>query len=337
IADPLALRSIFGRFVFLFPNVLEPGWVTEGLAVWSESDPSRGYGRLGQAQFEGMMRAEAARGLRSLREVNAEGRGFPLNRDYLYGSYFFAFLTERYGPEAAIAYVEGYSDNLIPFRVDSNPVSVTGKHMDELWVEYHEWLRARFGAAPDKPRDEGGEVVARAWSIEAPALAADGTRWYVAGDGYTLPMLMRQAPGEKAETVTKVEPRTRVAVLPDGTPLVSKPEVCDDYNLYYDLYRVAGRSLAPLSECGRYRFASLLEEGRSAAVRTVGGVAEVVVLGRDAAEQRVLYRAAKGEALTGLAAKSGNVVVTRLLDDRWSLVEIADDGRASVLLSDGAT
>src|SRR5262245_27836783 len=186
IADPLALRSIFGRFVFLFPNVLEPGWVTEGLAVWSESDPSRGYGRLGQAQFEGMMRAEAARGLHSLREVNAEGRGFPLNRDYLYGSYFFAFLTERYGPEAAIAYVEGYSDNLIPFRVDSNPVSVTGKHMDELWVEYHEWLRARFGAAPDKPRDEGGEVVARAWSIEAPALAADGTRWYVAGDGYTL-------------------------------------------------------------------------------------------------------------------------------------------------------
>src|SRR5262245_23542207 len=29
IDDPLALRRIFGRFLLLFPNLLEPGWVTE--------------------------------------------------------------------------------------------------------------------------------------------------------------------------------------------------------------------------------------------------------------------------------------------------------------------
>jgi len=83
---PDSLRRIFGRLALLFPNALEPTWITEGLAVYSESDPSRGYGRLGQSQFEGMMRAEAARGFLTLREVNADGRGFPLNRDYLYGS-----------------------------------------------------------------------------------------------------------------------------------------------------------------------------------------------------------------------------------------------------------
>jgi len=122
---PLVFRRIFGRFLVLptiffpllpsaFPNLLEPRWLTEGLAVYSESDWNKGYGRLGQSHFEGQMRAENARGFRSLREMNAGGRGFPLNRDYLYGSYFFFFLAERYGPDAIPKYVETYSGRWFP-------------------------------------------------------------------------------------------------------------------------------------------------------------------------------------------------------------------------------
>jgi hypothetical protein len=337
--DPIAFRRIFGRMLLLFPNLLEPGWVTEGLAVYSESDRDKGYGRLGQSRFEGMMRAEAGRGLRSLREVNAEGRGFPLNRDYLYGGYFFAFLAERYGPKAVIDYVEGYSDNLIPFRVDTNPLRVTGKHMDELWIEYHRWLQARFAARPsppDKAPDEGGEIVARGWSLGSPLLTGDGARWYVLGDGYTLPRLMRQAPGGEAAAVTEVEPQTRLAASTRGQPLLSKLEVCGNYNVYYDLYRVgADGALARVTECGRFRFAAPLADGRLVAIRVVNGTGEVVVLGREAAEERVLYRAARGEALTGLAARGDAVAVTSLRDGRWSLVEISGGG-ATVLLSDGA-
>src|SRR5216110_2679193 len=73
---PLGLRNVLGRLLFAFPNALEPGWIIEGLAVFEESDAGRGYGRLGNTFFEGEMRAEVARGLRSLEEVNAEGRGF---------------------------------------------------------------------------------------------------------------------------------------------------------------------------------------------------------------------------------------------------------------------
>jgi len=337
--DPLAFRRIFGRVLFFFPNLLEPDWLTEGLAVWSETDPGKGYGRLGQSHFEGQMRAEAARGLRSLHEVNTEGRGFPLNRDYLYGSYFFAFLAERYGPRAVIDYVEGYSDNLIPFRIDSNPVAVTGKHMDELWIEYHAWLRARFAAKPaarGMPPDEGGEIVARGWSLESPLLTGDGARWYVLGDGYTLPRLVRQAPGGEVTALGEVEPDTRLSASPSGEVLLSKLEVCGNYNLYFDLYRVrADGRFDRVTECGRYRLAAPLEDGRIVALRFVGGTGEVVVLGRDGAEQRVLYRATRGESLTGLAARGETVAVTSLREGRWSLLEIAD-GKVSVLLADGA-
>src|SRR5229473_3313755 len=110
---PLALRDVLGRLLPFFPNLLQPSWIIEGLAVNNESEAARGYGRLGHSHFEGMMRAEVARGLRSLSEVNAEGRGFPLNRDYLYGSYFFAFLRERYGEDVIPRFVESYSGNIL--------------------------------------------------------------------------------------------------------------------------------------------------------------------------------------------------------------------------------
>src|SRR5882762_4199413 len=347
---PLVFRRIFGRFLVLptiffpllpsaFPNLLEPRWLIEGLAVYSESDWNKGYGRLGQSHFEGMMRAERARGLRSLGEVNAEGRGFPLNRDYLYGSYFFLFLAERYGPDAIPKYVETYSGRWFPLRVHSTPRLVTGKAMDELWVEYHEWLNARFAgkpAEPGKEPDQGGEVIVRDWSITSPLRTPRGDRWYVQGDGYTLPRLMRQTLGGEVEAVRNVEPGTRLAGLQDEELLLSQPEICGNYNYYYDLYRLGrGGRLDRLTECGRFRFAAPLEDGRIAAIRVVNGEAEAVLLNSRGEIERPLYRAAPGEALTGIAGMRGSVVVTSLRNERWSLVEIAG-GKSAVLVSDRA-
>jgi len=342
-----ALRQIFGRYLVLplpftlffpsgFPNLLEPNWMIEGLAVYSESDWNRGYGRLGQSHFEGMMRAESARGLRSLAEVNAEGRGFPLNRDYLYGSYFFLFLAERYGPDAIPRYVETYSGRWFPFRVHSTPRLVTGKAMDELWLEYNQWLNARFAGKPGREPDGGGDIIVHDWSITSPLRTLRGDRWYVQGNGYTRRKLMRQTLGGDVEAVRNAESGTRLAAFPDGELLLSQPEICNNYNYYYDLYRLGrGDRLSRLTRCGRFRFAAPIEDGRIAAIRVVSGEAEVVLLNSRGELERSLYRAASGEALTGLAAKGETVVVTSLRGERWSLVEIAE-GKSSVLVSDRA-
>jgi len=327
---PLGLRRVFGRLPFLFPNALQPRWILEGLAVQAESDPARGYGRLGNTHFEGMMRAEASRGLRSLAEINAGGRGFPLNRDYLYGSYFFAFLQERYGQKGVVGFIESYSDNIIPFRVHSNPVVATGKNMDQLWTEYDAWLRARFGKRSDSIHE--GEVVVREWSLTNPTLAADGTRWYVSGDGYTEPKLMRLAPGGKPRALRDVEQDARLAASPGGSLLLAQPEICKNYNYYYDLYRVdPDGGSKRLTECGRYRLAAPLDDGRIVAVQMENGLAEVVVVGGGA-----LYRAAPGESVTGVAARDALVVVTTLHDGRWSLIDITSPQKPNVLLSDSS-
>jgi hypothetical protein len=343
---PLFMRRIFGRappYLLVFPNTLPnvwgPSWVKEGLAVYSESDWNKAWGRLGQSHFEGMMRAEVARGLVPLREINAEGRGFPHNRDYLYGSYFFLFLAERYGPPAVANYVENYSGNFIPFRMHSNTVAVTGKPQDVLWLEFEDWLRVRFAAKPEgfggQP-DAGGHVAVRAYSLTSPLLTPQGERWYVKGDGYTLPKLMRQVLGGDVETVRSVEPGTRLSVSPHGELLISRLEICGNYNYYYDLYRLEpGGGVDRLTQCGRFRFAAPLDDGAIAAIRVVNGEAEVVRVDRDGTAGRPLYRAAPGEALTGIAARGDTVIVTRLRNERWSLVEIAE-GRSSVLLTDRA-
>lgn len=330
---PLALRGIFGRLPPLFPNLLEPGWMIEGLAVYAESEAPSGYGRLGHSYFEGMMRAERSRGLRSLREVNAEGRGFPHNRDYLYGSYFFAFVRERYGQDAITQLIENYSGNVVPFRVNSNPVRATGKPMAALWVEYHDWLRMRFRPRPGNAAE--GQVLVRAFSLSSPALGRDGTRWYVQGDGYTRPRLMRQAGGGPAEVIRETEEQARVAASGDSV-LLAEPDICRNHNFVYDLYEIGARGgRKRLADCARTRFAAPLDDGRVAAVRVVAGEAEIVVLDQHGALEQSIYRATRGESLSGLAAKGETVVVTRLLEGRWSILEITR-GRSSVLVSDAA-
>lgn len=330
---PLGLRDVFGRLPPLFPNLLQPSWVIEGLAVDAESEAASGYGRLGHSYFEGMMRAEAARGFRSLREVNAEGRGFPLNRDYLYGSYFFAFLRDRYGASAVTRFVEGYSGNVVPFKVDSNARQATDKPMDALWLEYQEWLRARF-AAP-RPEVQQGDELVRAFSVESPTLTSGGARWYVQADGYTRPRLMRQASGEAPRTVRRTERDTRLSAGPAEDLLMAELELCRNYNLYYELHRVTpGGRRERLAPCDRYRFAAPHANGRIVAVRVISGRAQVVELGAGKLE-RVLYEAAAGESISGLASNGKEVFVTSLRQGGWSLSDVSQ-GRAQVLLSDRA-
>ena len=79
---PKDLRDAFGRILFAFPNLFQPNWIAEGLATYYESHSDAVIGRLHNSAFEAQMRDELQRGFRSLREINAGGRGAPVNRAY---------------------------------------------------------------------------------------------------------------------------------------------------------------------------------------------------------------------------------------------------------------
>ena len=330
---PLNLRDVLGRLLFAFPNALQPAWVIEGLAVQTESDAPRHFGRLENTYFEAQMRAEVARGLRSLREVNAGGRGFPLNRDYLYGGYFFLFLGERYGERAVRSFIDNYSANIVPFKIDSDALAVTGKGMESLWAEYQDWLRARF--TPPTSEWAQGRELARAYSVSAPVLTPSGTRWYVQADGYTRPKLMQQPAGAAPRVVRETERDTRLANAQGEAVLAAELDVCRNHNLLYQLSRVDERGKGhALTRCARDRFAASLGDGRIATVRVTQGSAEVLVLEPDGTA-RMLYRASAGESISGLAASGARIVITRLRASQWALVDVSD-GAEQVLVADEA-
>jgi hypothetical protein len=147
---------------------------------------------------------------------------------------------------------------------------------------------------------------------------------------------VRQARGEDAETVREVERDTRLAISERDALVVAQPEICNDYNYFYDLYQFGpDRDWKRLTTCGRFRFAAPLDDGRIAALRVENGQGEVVVVDRKGTVERTLYRAAPGESLTGLTAWGQTVALTSLRDGRWSLIEIRD-GRPTVLVTDQA-
>ena len=233
---PGVLQMIFGRVPWFMPNLFQPGWVTEGLAVYHESEPRAGIGRLQGPYFEAWLRAERARGFLPLAEINADGRALPLAKEYLYGAYFFEFLARSYGPDKVGAYVERYSGNLVP-RLHTNPVEMTGKTMDVLWDEFLADLAQQVDvrAEPIKRQAEvlGERLAGPLFDIPSVATLPDGTVLAVLEDGLNGAHLTRVDPDGKQLQLARLNRDARISVAADGGVLLTQPDICDTHYYAY--------------------------------------------------------------------------------------------------------
>ncbi len=157
-ADGIAngFRSVFGRHLFLFPNMYQPAWFTEGIATWYETDTEQGIGRGQSALFDMMIRTDVVTGIKPVSQVNLPIRSWPMGTTpYLYGVYFFEFLEQQYGKPYIERLVANYSNNLIPFMINTNASQVLGKDVSELWQEYVDWLNKKFQPQLSQVRKQG--------------------------------------------------------------------------------------------------------------------------------------------------------------------------------------
>ena len=77
------------------------------------------------------MRLEVESGIKPLSQVNLPIISWPAgNTRYLYGVYFFNFLMETYGEQTALAWFDNYSDNLIPFLMNTTSKKVFEKNLN---------------------------------------------------------------------------------------------------------------------------------------------------------------------------------------------------------------
>ena len=200
---PELMRDLFGRSMglftlFDFPQIFAPTWVTEGIAVYGESDNTSGYGRLNSAYYEGLMRMEVERGLRSLTEVSFNsGYRWPYGQVYLYGAYFFKFVEAKYGRDTVSRYIKIYGSNLVPFRMDMRSRDIFGKGPEVVWTEFQDYLTQRFEPQLRSIRQQSNRVSstvnAALYTNSALAAASNGDLYFRHDDASSRPQIRRLA------------------------------------------------------------------------------------------------------------------------------------------------
>lgn len=290
---PKAIRDILGRPVELmtavtFPQLFAPSWVTEGLAVYGESDNTAGYGRLGNAWYEAEMRMEVQRGPRSLTELSFEGYSgsrWPYGQNYLYGAYFFKFISERYGRDVATNYIRIYGNNLIPWRMDERSKLIFGHPADQVWSEYLNYLRQHFSAQTARLEQENTAVTESVYGqryINRFLTASDnGDLYYYHDDSASPPQVRRIRADGTNELLFESANITGLDWQDDAGLLLNKMEVCGNVKLHTDLYRWQPGMAAParMTHCGRYaRAAWRPDGGQIAAVQIEQGKSRLLLL-----------------------------------------------------------
>lgn len=304
---PGVLQKVLGRDPLLMPNIFQPSWVVEGLAVHGEGDPATGRGRLRGPVFEAWLRAESRNGFLSLREINANGRSLPVAKSYLYGAYFFEFLARRYGPDAAGKLVHHYSGNppLWP-RLHNSPYDATGKQLDVLWDEFLADLKLqveeRSRPIVATPEAVGERLAGPLFGVGAVASLPDGGTLAVLDDGLHHAKLVRFAADGRRTEIGDIHASANLNVASDGRVLVAQPDICNWRYLAYDLYRLQPNgSLKQITHCARLRRAVQAGEG-IAALQQGQGRTRLVLLDADGQPQRVLWEPEPERTLIDLAA-----------------------------------
>ncbi len=306
--SPEYLRNIFGRFLFLFPNLFQPSWVHEGLATYEETDLKRGIGRGQSTLFASMMRVEVENGLQPISHVNLPVVTWPAGTTrYLYGVYFMNFLVEKYGEEKRQAWIEEYSDNLLPFFINTNAQQVLGKNLTPLWQEYQQWLEKKFQpqitAIKEKGIKAGKQISVGAYRTDAvrAVSTSEGEKiYYVSNDGYQRATLMVSDATGKSEELVRLNNNISLDVHPQAGLLLTQNEFCNNYTIYSDiyLYDKNKKKLKRLTSCGRFLYASWFPDGKQiAVVRHDITHFELQLLDADANLKKVLWHATNGEII----------------------------------------
>ncbi len=293
------------------------------------------------------MRLEAARGLKPIRQVNLPLRSWPGGTtNYLYGVYFFRYLEQTYGIAAINELIDEYSDNLIPFRIYSNPRRYFGKNLDQLWQGFERYLEEEFKPQLEGLRSAGlvmGEAVAPQGDYGGMARAmADGSVYFIHDDGYRQPRLMQWKNGRQAALV-ELRKQARLDVHEQAGVLITQPEICDEYNIYYDLYRyqTATGHLQRLSHCERIHWASWSPDGQSiAAIKANLEGPQLLLLDRAGSPVRQLWQGGPDEQISLLDwSPDGRSIIAAWWrrGEGWSLRRF-DLQRASwqTLIADGS-
>ncbi|MBI4722885.1 MAG: hypothetical protein HY769_07840 [Candidatus Stahlbacteria bacterium] len=221
------------------PNMYAPGWVAEGITVYSESQFSQYEGRLNDGYFDAYIGARAReKSMPSVLSATYSPLEFPGSSGiYLYGGEFFNYLSQRYGERKFAELFATYGSYFwAPFLgavfpsvgIDMAAGQTYGKSLYSL---FSEWTIQQEEKYKDE-KIEGEQVTNKGWYIS-----------YFTKDGNSI-YYWREYP-KKADALQEVWfneiyelniVNQKECIVASLTAPVSTPIIIKDKKLYYSTY-----------------------------------------------------------------------------------------------------
>jgi hypothetical protein len=296
-------QAIFGRNPLLFPNLYEPRWVLEGLAVYYESRLT-GVGRLESSEHSMIARAAAlANRLPTLQELSPGTSRFPGGEVvYVYGSLLFDYLSRTRGPGSIRNFVERGAKTLFPFFLTATSRGAFGESFQTAWEQWRDSL-VREMKTPHQLMPAWQEVTPGGRIALFPRWLGDTALLYSGDKGREMPAAYEVALNGREKNLGRrngVSPNVRLA---DGSILFSQPDYLDPYHVRQDLYVQRGGEQRQLTRGARLSSIDVRADGEVIAVQDVP------------ATTRLVRISSRGGPITPITSAT---IDTQWMDPRWS-------------------
>jgi hypothetical protein len=274
-------QAIFGRNPLLFPNLYQPRWVVEGLAVYFESRLT-GYGRLESSEHSMVARAAAlANRVPTLQELSPGTSRFPGGEVvYIYGSLLFDYLSRTRGPGSIREFVERGSKTFFPFLLTPTSRGAFGMSFQTAWQHWRDSL-AREVSTRHEVMPGWRQLTSAGRVALFPRWLSDTSLIY-AGDK------AREMPSAYEVSLSGIERRlgrrnglSPNVRLPDGSILFSQPDFLDLYHIRNDLYIQRNGVETRLTRGARLSSPDARADGEIVAVQDVPATTRLVRVSRD--------------------------------------------------------
>lgn len=337
---PNIYNRIFGKT--WAPNQIMPRWVIEGVAVYEESKRSAG-GRNRGTRFDQFIRI-ARHENRDLRidEVSGAPRQYPRgNAAYVYGSHFLRYVFDRFGDDTLRKMGHTSGGFAPPFALNRQIAKVVGQPFTELFDDWKDYLRDRYGMQ-EMGAERRGVVTGRRLTTSAEGnlwaqYTADGRELvWLQYDGYSNPVVRAMPVGgdvTQAHDLVQIDAMGPFTLETDGSIVYEQGRQYRREYSWQDVFRWDARThqVTRLTTGQRARDPAVSKDGRRVAF-SMNQHAESVLAVIDAVPNATPVIAWKGERFDQAYQPSWSPDGTRIAFSAWR-----KDGYRDILVVELAT
>lgn len=291
---PSLVNKIFGRSYF--PNLIQPIFLIEGLAVHTETQFSTG-GRGRDTAYRMYLREAALHG--KLAGIDKASGYYTIDHPggeipYAYGMAFYRLLAERYGPDTPAKLAQAHASN--PYfglwGLDDEVRSLTGKSLKATWDDLHSDLLERAWSERQEILAKGPLTSLRNITQEGmhhrhPRYLPDGSLAWAEWNGHGFSKVVAIPPegGSQPHRVMGKSPFGSWDVSRDGTWLYHARAWDENrFTNFDDLFRydIKNKKLERLSQRSRLNMPAISPDGRwLVAVKSGAGESSLVKMRAD--------------------------------------------------------